>query len=95
MKVQSMKTKKLKTARTIKPYETKACGYDLHIPVGSIVSNQTASGFDDSYRFWTDFSAIAARVTGFKNSILHHHLTHYGVNIPAEFCESYHENNQH
>lgn len=82
-------TKTFKTARLIKPYEVKAFGYDLHIPAGSIVSNQTACGFDDSYRFWMDFRAIAALVTGFQSSILHHDLTHYGINVPAEYCEPY------
>ena len=78
-----------KTARTVKPYSVRAFGYDLTVPAGSIVSNKTACGYDDAYRFWQDFRAVAELVTGFPESMLRHDLTHYGVNVPAEFCEPY------
>lgn len=78
-----------KTAQVIKPYTVKAFGYDLTVPVGALVSNRTACGPDDGYRFWVDFNTDVERITGFKNSILAHDLTYYGVNVPADHCESY------
>jgi len=80
-----------KTAKTIKYFETVFGGYLLAIPAGSIVSNSTAMGYDDNYRFLTNvnFGEIAEKATGFKNSILFHDLTHYGLNIPQEYCEDY------
>lgn len=81
----------IKTALTIKAYTVKNFkGYGpITIPAGSRVSNSTACGPDDNYRFWRDFKEIAEQVSGFKNSLLHHDLTYYGLNIPAEFCEPY------
>lgn len=78
-----------KTAKTIKPYSCKVSGWEIVVPIGSTVSNRTACGNDDAYRFWADFRKPIEELTGFKNSILHHDLTHYGLNIPAEYCESY------
>jgi hypothetical protein len=78
-----------KTAKTVKPYAVKYKGWNLEVPVGSIVSNQTAMGPDDSYRFWASWSGYVEELTGYKNSILAHDLKHYGLNIPAEFCEPY------
>ena len=80
-----------KTARTIKEYRvTNYKGYgELIVPVGSRVANRTACGNDDTYRFWVDFHKVAEQVSGFKNSLLHHDLTYYGLNIPAEYCEPY------
>jgi len=80
---------KHKTAKTIKEFQTTYKGYDIVVPVGSTVTNMTASGPDDSYRFWADFTKYAAKLTGFQNSLLHHDLTHYGINIPAEYCDPY------
>lgn len=78
-----------KTAKTIKPYQVVFRGYTLDIPAGSRVTNQTAMGPDDDYRFWEDWQAQAENLTGVKNSILAHDLTYQGVNIPAEYCEPY------
>lgn len=78
-----------KSAKTIKPYAVKAFGYDVVIPAGSLVSNKTACGCDDGYRFWQDWRSVAEQLTGVKNSILAHDLTYYGVNVPAEYCEAY------
>jgi len=78
-----------KTAKTVKPYPVKYKGWDLTVPEGSTVSNQTAMGLDDSYRFWVGWRKQIATLTGFDNSILAHDLTHYGLNVPAEFCEPY------
>lgn len=81
----------LKTAKTIKDYTVKDLfGYGpVTVPAGSLVSNHTACGNDDGYRFWQDFREAAMNVSGFKDSLLHHDLTHYGLNIPAEYCEPY------
>ena len=80
---------KYKRAKTVKPYTINFKGYDIAVPVGSIVSNRTACGPDDNYRFWQDWHNIAKDLTGFNNSILSHDLEYYGLNIPAEFCEPY------
>jgi len=85
-----MKTK-YKTARVTKEYIIKAFGYWITVPVGSIVTNKTACGPDDSYRYLSGTNALAKKVTGFKNSILAHDLEHRGLNIPADHCEPYGE----
>jgi hypothetical protein len=78
-----------KTAKVLRSYSVKYKGYEITVPAGATVSNKTACGNDDSYRFWQDWRAEAERLTGYKNSILAHDLTHYGLNVPAEFCEEY------
>jgi hypothetical protein len=80
---------KFKTARTTKDYEVEAFGYQFTIPANSLVSNQTAQGNNDQYRFWIDYHHLAAKITGSHDSILAHDLKHRGINIPAEFCEPY------
>lgn len=80
---------KYKTAKVTKEYRTRAFGYDVIVPAGATVSNKTACGNDDNYRFWQDWQLQAKELTGYSNSILAHDLTHYGLNIPAEFCEPY------
>jgi len=79
----------IKTAKTIKDFKADFKGYNILIPAGSTVSNNTARGPDDSYHFWVDFKEHAEKITGHKNSILNHDLTYYGINVPAEFCEPY------
>jgi hypothetical protein len=83
--------KTAKTAKTTKEYKVNYKGYELTIPLGSTVTNKTAIGHDDNYRFLSqsDCNRIAKEVTGYKTSILFHDLTYYGLNIPAEYCESY------
>ena len=85
--------KHFKTSKTIKPFTTNFMGLinPITVPTGSIVSNKTAMGYDDNYRFWTDFHKEAKRITGFKDSILKHDLTYYGINVPGEYCEPYEE----
>jgi len=79
---------KVKRVRTIKDYPVKNYkGYSFVIPAGSTVTNRTACGPDDNYRFWVNFHKVAEEVTGFKESLLKHDLTYYGINIPAEYCE--------
>ncbi len=86
-----IETVKPKQAKTIKDYPVTAYGYTFTIPAGSIVSNVTACGNDDNYRFWQDYHAVAEKVTGYKTSIFAHDLRYCGLNIPAEYCESYPE----
>ena len=78
-----------KQAKTVKEYTVNYNGYKLTIPVGSIVNNKTACGYDDNYRFLQNFNDLAEKATGFKNSILKHDLTYYGLNIPSKYCEKY------
>ncbi len=78
-----------KSAKTIKDYPVKYHGYSFTVPAGSKVSNHTACGNDDSYRFWQDWQKVAEKVTGFKHSALAHDLTYYGLNIPSEYCTPY------
>lgn len=86
-----MKTK-YKTAKTIKEYSTVLKGKPVTVPVGSTVSNRTAAGCNDQYRFWIDFKEEAVKQSGgFENSILHHDLTYYGVNVPEDHCEPWKE----
>lgn len=79
----------LKTAKTIKEYKTTygSLAYFITVPVGSTVSNQTALGPDDNYRFLTQFDT--KKLVGYKAPMLAHDLTYYGLNIPAEYCEPY------
>jgi hypothetical protein len=78
-----------KTAKTIKEFKTNYKGYDLVIPKGSTVTNNTALGPDDNVRFWAVDLEYIKEITGFPDSMLRHDLTFYGLNIPAEFCEPY------
>lgn len=82
-----------KSAKTTKEYKTKFAGWDIIVPVGSIVNNivnnSTALGYDDNYRFWQDYQKVTKQLTGFDNNILDHDLYYYGLNIPAEYCEPY------
>lgn len=71
-----------KTAKTIKPYAVKFGGYDITIPTGSTVSNVTACGYDDNYRFWSDFDSVTK-----DRPLLRHDLIYRGINVPKEYCE--------
>jgi len=80
---------KRRSAKTIKDYHVENLkGYGpFTVPAGSIVTNVTACGPDDNYHFWVDFHKHAEELSGFRNSLLAHDLTYYGLNIPAEYCE--------
>jgi hypothetical protein len=79
----------IKYVKTIKDYKVKYKLYDLIIPAGSLVSNQTACGPDDNYRYWVIDNHYIEQLTGSKNSLLLHDLSHYGLNIPKEYCKPY------
>jgi len=85
------KKMKVKTAKTIKPYNAVFKDYVFVVPKGSQVTNLTANGPDDSYHFWDDYKDYVRKLTGTEYSLLAHDLKHYGLNIPAEFCEPYKE----
>lgn len=84
-----------KQAQTVKEYRITAFGYDLVIPAGSIVSNDTACGPDDNYRFWVGYHAEVkkqhgqASILGATPPLLLHDLSYRGINVPAEYCEPY------
>jgi hypothetical protein len=78
-----------KTAKTVRDYTITAYGYEITIPAGSAVSNKTACGYDNNYRFWESHREIIKEITGYYNSILSWNITHYGINIPKEYCEDY------
>lgn len=80
---------RVKTSRTTKDFKTKFKGWDITVPAGSVVSNNTACGPDDNYRFWQDFHKVAKELTGYPRSILAHDLTYYGLNVPAKYCAPY------
>lgn len=81
--------KNYKTAMVTRPYRVSYKGWDIEVPVGAMVSNKTACGPDDGYRFWIGWSKQVRELTGFPNSTLAHDLTYYGLNVPAEFCSPY------
>jgi len=74
-----------KTAKTIREYKAVIHGYHSVIPVGTTVTNKTACGFDDNYRFCAPWEGMPDGIR--------HDLEHYGINVPAEYCEPYPENN--
>ncbi len=84
-----MKNSTYKTATVIREYSTRYGGYDIVVPIGAIVSNSTACGTDDNYRFWVNYHIQCEKLTGFKNSILAHDLAHYGLNIPKKYCSNW------
>lgn len=84
-----MSRKRIKTSKTKFPYEVEYGGYRILVPVGTTVSNKTAGGPDDSYRFVVNTAQLASEVTGVPHSMLAHDLNYRGLNIPAEFCEPY------
>lgn len=86
-----------RTAKT-----TKACavtvnfeqrvGHELTIfvPLGSTVSNKTAMGYDNNYRYWTDYKDSLIKQFGLEGyKALRHDMEHRGVNVPEEYCEPY------
>lgn len=81
------KQPRYKTARTTREFKTEYRGYNITVPAGSLVSNRTACGNDDDYRFLADWDTV--QLVGYKAPMLAHDLQYYGLNIPAEFCTPY------
>ena len=87
-----------KHVKTVKEFRINAFGYDLVIPAGSSVNNNTACGPDDSYRFWSFYHAEVKKQHGDTRflagvpPLLLLDLSHRGINVPAEYCEAYPEN---
>lgn len=81
-----MKRGKPKRARVIRDYLVSFRSYDLIVKAGTLVTNHTACGCDDAYRFPVACRPIA-ETSGMKyTGALVHDLMHYGINVPAEFC---------
>ncbi len=78
-----------KTAKVVRPYSVLFNGWNMTVPAGATVSNQTACGNNDAYRFWIDYQSQARELTGFPSSVLSHDLMHYGINVPADHCTPY------
>ena len=55
--------------------------YDIVIPKGTKVTNQTAMGIDKNYNFINDLSWIPLHDNGIKQHGLIHDATYYGINI--------------
>lgn len=91
MSRKSISTITIKRAKTIKEYKVHAFGWDIVVPVGSHVSNNTACGPDDNYRFWRMFAPTIRELVGCANSMLEHDISTRGINIPAEYCEPWPE----
>lgn len=84
-----MKNTTCKRSVTIEDYSVKYKGWDITVPAGSIVDNNTACGNDDRYYFWVSWKDYVEKITGYKNSILAHDLTYYGLIIPVDYCKPY------
>jgi hypothetical protein len=81
----------IKRSKTNKEYKTRYDGYDIVLPAGTEVTNQTALGPDDNYRFVVNTSKLAKEVSGLSHSILEHDLKYRGLNVPEEYCDPYQE----
>lgn len=78
-----------KASTVTRPYSVVYKGYAITLPAGWPVSNKTASGPDDAYRFAGNTGRLAKELTGFPDSLLAHDLKYYGLNVPAEYCAPY------
>lgn len=64
-------------------------GVDVVVAAGTIVTNRTASGNDDAYRF-PILNGPIAKTSGLKHTgALMHDLVNYGINVPAEYCSEW------
>lgn len=79
----------LKYAKVRTSFKTDAYGESFTIPEGSIVSNRTASGFDDNYRFWIPEYDKLKELFPDTYMGFEYDLKYRGVNIPKEYCEPY------
>lgn len=76
-----------KTAKLVKDYKVRFSGRDLVIPAGTTVSNKTAVGFDDGYRFAGQWEGMP------DDSMFLFDFTYYGINVPEWYCTRYPKNN--
>lgn len=75
--------------RTIKPYTVnyKVANSDygeITVPVGTLVSHNTALGKDDNYHFVEEFDWIDRDYPRIAY-LLKHDAEHYGINVPKEY----------
>lgn len=78
-----------KAATVLRDYRVNFKGVDVVVAAGSIVTNRTAQGNDDNYRY-PILNKPIAESSGLKHTgALMHDLVHYGINVPAEFCSEW------
>ena len=76
--------------KTSKEYKVhfKAANTDygiLTIPKGTLLTHQTANGFDEKYHFVNEFSWVELTEDGTKQFGLLHDLEYRGINVPKEY----------
>lgn len=80
-----------KAATVLRDYRVNFKGVDVVVAAGTIVTNRTAMGNDDNYRY-PILNKPIAESSGLKHTgvlALMHDLVHYGINVPAEFCSEW------
>lgn len=78
-----------KAATVLKDYNVNFKGVDVVVAAGTIVTNRTAVGNDDDYRF-PILNGPIAKTSGLEHTgALMHDLVHYGINVPAEYCSKW------
>jgi len=83
-----------KSATVLKDYHVNFkggsnIGTNVVVAAGTIVTNRTAMGNDDGYRF-PILNGPIAKTSGLAHTAaLMHDLTHYGINVPAEYCSEW------
>ena len=69
--------------KTTKDYTLSFRHYGtITVPAGTVVTHQTAIGYDENYNFVDEFSWVDANYPDFAN-ILKMDIKNYGINIPA------------
>lgn len=54
-------------------------GYDITIPKGTLITHNTACGYDENYNFINNLSWIPK-----EQSFIKHDATYYGINVNKE-----------
>lgn len=87
-----------KTSRVIKDYEVKDFyGFHFTVKAGAVVSNKTAVGYDDDYRFigGNPSGQIVSHQNWWEGDeiplALKLDIEGHGLNVPAEYCKPYEE----
>lgn len=83
----------VKTATVLKPFTIDFSGHTLTVPVGAKVTNKTASGPDDSYRFWIGWEKSVKEQIGEEliPLTLKYDLDYRGILVPEENCSNWGE----
>ena len=79
-----------KTAVTTKDYTIRFMSYgNITIPKGTTVTNSTAYGNDDNFRFVKATEELAKSLIGENYIMFLHDISNYGINIPEDYCTPY------